>query len=163
MSLCTVGCKTNKCVPCMQVRRREEAADHASADMARKIAALDQKDRSAAEKEQSLSSLTAELWAKVTSFLLPPPLPPPGPPSPACPPPHIGLAQVTAWETRGIILSLFIFSLSLFFSLVSLLRQLSVFTSILCGGKLRLRRCFMPRLWLFAACGLLLCTDSISV
>lgn len=49
----------------MQVRRREEAADHASADMARKIAALDQKDKSAAEKEQSLSSLTAELWAKV--------------------------------------------------------------------------------------------------
>ena len=50
----------------MQIRRKEEAADHASADMARKVAALDQKDRSAAEKEQSLSSLTAELWAKAS-------------------------------------------------------------------------------------------------
>ena len=54
----------------MQIRKREEAADHTSADMARKIAALDQKDRSASEKEQSLSSLTAELWAKVTSLYL---------------------------------------------------------------------------------------------
>ena len=50
----------------MQIRRKEEAADHASADLARKVAALDQKDRSAAEKEQSLSSLTAELWAKAS-------------------------------------------------------------------------------------------------
>ena len=55
---------------CMQIRKREEAADHTSADMARKIAALDQKDRSASEKEQSLSSLTAELWAKVISLFL---------------------------------------------------------------------------------------------
>lgn len=52
---------------CMQLRRKEEAADHASADMARKVAALDQKDKSAAEKEQSLSSLTAELWAKASA------------------------------------------------------------------------------------------------
>lgn len=51
----------------MQLRRKEEAADHASADMARKVAALDQKDKSAAEKEQSLSSLTAELWAKASA------------------------------------------------------------------------------------------------
>ena len=50
----------------MQIRRKEEAADRASADLARKVAALDQKDRSAAEKEQSLSSLTAELWAKAS-------------------------------------------------------------------------------------------------
>ena len=50
----------------MQVRKREEAADHTSADLARQVAALDQKDRSASEKEKSLSSLTAELWAKVT-------------------------------------------------------------------------------------------------
>jgi hypothetical protein len=50
----------------VQMRKREEAADHTSAEMARKIAALDQKDRSASEKEKSLSSLTAELWAKVT-------------------------------------------------------------------------------------------------
>jgi len=50
----------------VQMRKREEAADHTSAEMARKIVALDQKDRSASEKEKSLSSLTAELWAKVT-------------------------------------------------------------------------------------------------
>jgi len=49
----------------VQMRKREEAADHTLAEMARKIAALDQKDRSASEKEKSLSSLTAELWAKV--------------------------------------------------------------------------------------------------
>lgn len=52
---------------CIQTRRKEEAADHAAADMARKVAALDQKNKSAAEKEQSLSSLTAELWAKARS------------------------------------------------------------------------------------------------
>ena len=52
---------------CTQIRRKEEAADHAAADMARKVAALDQKDKSAAEKEQSLSSLTAELWAKASA------------------------------------------------------------------------------------------------
>ena len=51
----------------LQMRKREEAADHTSADMARKLAALDQKDRPASEKEASLSSLTAELWAKVPS------------------------------------------------------------------------------------------------
>ena len=50
----------------MQIRRKEEAADQASADLARKVVALHQKDKSAAEKEQSLSSLTAELWAKAS-------------------------------------------------------------------------------------------------
>ncbi len=49
----------------VQMCKREEAADHTSAEMARKLAAIDQKDRSASEKEKSLSSLTAELWAKV--------------------------------------------------------------------------------------------------
>lgn len=52
----------------MQVQRREEAAETAQADLARKVAELAQKDKSASEKEKSLSALTAELWAKVYSL-----------------------------------------------------------------------------------------------
>ena len=51
----------------MQVQKREEAAETAHADLARKVAELAQKDKSASEKEKSLSALTAELWAKVMS------------------------------------------------------------------------------------------------
>ena len=53
----------------VQVQRREEAADQATADLARKVAELSQKDKSTSEKEKSLSALTADLWAKVTSLI----------------------------------------------------------------------------------------------
>lgn len=49
----------------VQVQKREEAAESAHADLARKVAELAQKDRSTTEKEKSLSALTADLWAKV--------------------------------------------------------------------------------------------------
>lgn len=58
------------CGNCMQVQKREEAAESGHADLARKVADLAQKDKSTTEKEKSLSALTADLWAKVRCITL---------------------------------------------------------------------------------------------